>query len=179
MQWIFTGFTPFLDFDFNPSWDAAQAAAEALSGQAHLLEVTFEDAARDAERLVAPNTRLVMIGLGSNRLRVEFERFAHNIEGTSGRLITDAPLALETSFDTRELSDDWNEDGGSLRAGVSRDAGDYVCNALFFHALWLGRDLKNFEAIFVHIPMIDADDAQVVGRRLARTFANKLKDIDF
>lgn len=171
MQWIFTGFTPFLDFDFNPSWDAAQAAANELSGQAHLLEVTFEDARKDAERLVAPDTRLIMIGLGSNRFRVDFERFAHNIEGCCASLITGAPLALETAMDTRALSDHWNQDVGQLRAGVSRDAGDYVCNALFYHALWLGRDVANFQAIFVHIPMIDSEEAQWVGRRLARTFA--------
>jgi len=171
MRWVFTGFTPFLEHDFNPSWPAAEAAAEALSGEAHLLQVTFEDAALDAANLVASDTRLIMFGLAAARTNLEFERFAHNIQGEDGVLVPDGPLALQTSLPLKSWQNTWNLSADLPQAAISRDAGDYVCNALYYHALWLGCSLENFECVFVHLPTLNEVNARAVGQRVAEVCA--------
>lgn len=169
MKLVVTGFEAFGEHTYNPSWEAAQGFVGAVapnarfeSVEAHLLKVTFEEALRDAQEFVGADTTLISFGLAANRDKIEFERFAHNAF-ERGYLVEGAPCALETGLPIFDWRDAWNAAGPGLEARVSRDAGDYVCNALYFHALRLGRGVQGFDAVFVHIPMMGAEKARELG----------------
>lgn len=169
MKLVVTGFEAFGEHTYNPSWEAAQGFVGAVapnarfeSVEAHLLKVTFEEALRDAQEFVGADTTLISFGLAANRDKIEFERFAHNAF-ERGYLVEGAPCALETRLPIFDWRDAWNAAGPGLEARVSRDAGDYVCNALYFHALRLGREVEGFDAVFVHIPMMSAEKARELG----------------
>ena len=178
---VWTGFEPFLEYDYNPSWDVAQTAAESLDAQAHQLPVDFESAS-DAHRAYEGDSTpglLVHVGVAARRDYVAFERFAHNVHGvrddrpqtSEGRdeLVPHGPLAMQTEVLLGRLVDRYVEYGSAdlPRAEISRDAGTYVCNAAYYHSL------RAFEGspvnvLFIHIPMMDVERARRLGMHLAR-----------
>ena len=171
MEFVFTGFQPFLEHDHNPSWDAAQAAANAAGARAYELEVTFDAAATDAAWLVSSDRATVMFGLAAQSRDIRFERFAHNVK-TDGplmesRLEDRADLIRETTWDTGALARAWNTNAARLglpAAALSRDAGNYVCNALYWHTL--GRSGAQNPALFVHIPNVTPAVAAQIGEQV-------------
>jgi len=176
MEYQFTGFQPFLEHTFNPSWDAATAAAEVFASRAYELEVTFEAAKRDAAWLVQPGRCVVMFGLAAKSQDIRFERFAHNLRGTApleeGPLDDVEDMLRETSLDIGSLAKAWDEEAiehGLPRAAISRDAGNYVCNAIYWHAL--GACEGDAQALFIHIPPVTPETAKEIGQRLARLLA--------
>jgi pyroglutamyl-peptidase len=176
LEYQFTGFQPFLAHAYNPSWDAATAAAEALASRAYELEVTFEAAERDAAWLVQPGRCVVMFGLAAKSVDVRFERFAHNVRGIApleeGPLDDSEDTLRETAVDIGALAMAWDEVAlkhGLPRAALSRDAGNYVCNAIYWHAL--GACENDAQALFVHIPPVTPEIAKEIGQRLAGLLA--------
>lgn len=188
---VVTGFGPFLDHSTNPSWDVAQAFADALSeehdARADRIDVTHREAAQFADSVDfnAGQVLMVHFGLAARREQLSLERFAHNCRGdipdeSSHQdqfpyLKPDGPLALDTKLRVEELSAWWHDAGAAeltaLQARVSRDVGDYVCNTLYYHSL-AAVDAHRAsggaaEALFVHVPPMDACHARVVGARLA------------
>ncbi len=173
MEYQFTGFQPFLEHTYNPSWEAASAAAEVFASRAYELEVTFEAAKRDAAWLVQPGRCVVMFGLAAKSVDVRFERFAHNLQGIApleeGPLDDSEDTLRETSVDIGALAKAWDEEAmkhGLPRAAISRDAGNYVCNAIYWHALGACED--DAQALFIHIPPVTPEIAKEIGQRLAR-----------
>jgi len=176
LEYQFTGFQPFREHTYNPSWDAAAAAAEVLASRAYELEVTFEAAERDAAWLVQSGRCVVMFGLSAKSWNVQFERFAHNLRGIApleeGPLDDSEDVLRETSLDISALAKAWDEEAlkhGLPRAALSRDAGNYVCNAIYWHALGACKD--DAQALFVHIPPVTPEIAKEIGQRLARLLA--------
>lgn len=173
MNVLFTGFEPFGKLDYNPSWDAAAAAAEAFGGVAELLEVTW-DAARDAVRQSSEFDLAVHFGVAAERQAPCLERYAHNTRSDllrAAQLVDDGPHAIECSLPLNALVEVLSNATGDAWY-VSDDAGTYVCNATLYHALWqLGAD----RAMFVHVPMLSPEDA----RSLGRAVANALKSPEF
>lgn len=181
---VFTGFEPFLEYDYNPSWDIASAAADELGAQAHELPVGFEAARRAHEVLVDDGMPgiLVHVGLAARYEFVKFERFAHNVLG--GRddveqtrdghdaLVDGSDLALQTRLHLGPLVERFNEMSSAEGppAEISRDAGTFVCNAAYYHSLLAFRD-SPVDVLFVHVPMVDPDAAKVLGRNLARALS--------
>lgn len=166
---VCTGFGPFADVSYNPSWDCAQAAAELCGGVAELLPVTL-DAAR-AQVSSAPEAALrVHFGVARRRDVVSLERFAHNWwrdlgEERACRIAEEGPAAVESALPL----DDWAADldgSAGLRWQVSHDAGLYVCNATLY---WTLR--RTTDAVFVHVPPVDADVAGEIGRAVGEFVA--------
>jgi pyroglutamyl-peptidase len=195
LQVLITGFGPFLDHARNPSWEVAQSFAEALSDSFSVsceqLPVTYADAARFAERMaVEQGQRLVVhFGLAAERTEISLERYAHNCRGPTPDeseptrydwpdvVVPDGPTALETRLDVRELAaklDQTSHHG----ARVSRDVGEYVCNAIYYHSLRAVSFAKQAdrpaEALFVHVPPLDSTDAESVGTRFGQIFRDHL-----
>ncbi|MBA2663606.1 MAG: hypothetical protein H0U74_15055 [Bradymonadaceae bacterium] len=161
---IFTGFAPFDVHDYNPSWDVARAAADAMAGavgaagefahvDAHLLGVDFDTAERFARQALGEPCDgprlLVHIGLAARRTCVAFEHAAHNrrsdVSGAElsdancpGELVEGAPGRLQTALLVDELVARFEAliQGKNLpRAELSQDCGAYVCNATYYHSL--------------------------------------------
>lgn len=191
---LITGFGPFLQHRRNPSWDVARACASQLQGEYALdceqVAVTYAAAERYAARAPWARESLVVLhfGLSAGGDAARVERYAHNCRGVTpdetGRsdwpdcLIDGGPTALETRFDTRALAAELDE---ALEVPVrpSRDVGEYVCNAIYYHSLLRARAARRqgrlARALFVHIPPLDEAAAADFGRRFAPYFRAHLE----
>ena len=162
---FFTGFEPWDTVTFNPSWDAAQGAAEELATGCARLSVDFETARKVLDVPPPETSLLVMFGVAVRRDQICLERYAHNTDPNDEKLQKRGPVARETNLDLRPLT---TEKIGDFDVVISRDPGDFVCNATYFHALKTTR----YESVFVHIPMMDSETARMVGTQIARRFKN-------
>lgn len=168
---LFTGFEPFGRNVFNPSAIVAEEAARTTAGAYELLEVTF-DSARRAAAQAAEFEFVVHVGLAAATDWIRLERFGHNLRMVSDdpaeendpdavMRLDDGPLARETSFELGGLRRGLLEADWDVRHW--RDAGTYVCNALYYHSLAV-----NPRALFVHVPAWSREEAASFGRDLGR-----------
>lgn len=157
---LLTGFGPFPGAPVNPT-EAIIAKAAAPDGARTLVLSTQYDAVPGALEAAArekPNV-VVMTGLAAAADRVRIELLARN-EIAPGRpdasgkvwndgvIEQDGPEALDTTADLPALFEALQ--GADVDYEISRDAGGYVCNFAYFHAL------RRFEAariVFVHLPL--------------------------
>jgi pyroglutamyl-peptidase len=194
---IFTGFEPFGGHAYNPSWTAARAAARVCTGahltaQARQLPVTFEVARAAPAAIFAeiPATHAALVlhlGLAAGRDAVCLERYAHNTRGhtadNAGAVGTlaapydvledEGPAARETLMPLELLIELMGELGQA--AALTRDPGDYVCNATYYAALAEVERRRAAglaaDALFVHVPSLSAAQADAVGQVLGRAVA--------
>ena len=167
---LLTGFEPFLDVAVNPSSALVEAflaqPPEGLELSGGVLPVSIErlPAAYDALLEAAPRPPRALVALGVQReASFRLERFAraelHSAQADNdgvlaqGVTLEGAPL-LETSFDLEPLAAALAAAGaGSVR--VSEDAGGYVCERTYHHALTRAAE-RGIPAVFLHIPPVDA-----------------------
>lgn len=194
---VVTGFGPFGDHDYNPSWDVARRLADDVdAADARLLSVTFRVAAQftgayleavDTDR----PTLFIHLGVTSRRDGVCFERRAHNHRGDTPD-VDEQKKAIElpdrqplvegerprrsTPLDVLKLRDAYEVHRLDTQpAGVvSEDCGTYVCNALYYHTLraceTARRSQTPADGVFVHIPDISKRRTGELGGTLAAAF---------
>jgi pyroglutamyl-peptidase len=104
-----------------------------------------------------------MTGQAARRAVVCVERFAHNLDDATApdndgalrralRISRAAPEWLETMASVRTIARAIKEAG--IPARVSRNAGGFVCNHLYFGALqYLSEKKSAIPAVFVHLPV--------------------------
>jgi pyroglutamyl-peptidase len=166
---LVTGFEPFGGETVNASWEAAQK----LEGWRHgdtvavtrLLPCAYDASVKklvNAIETLRPDA-LLMTGQAARRAVVCVERFAHNLDDATApdndgalrrglRISRGAPDWLEASSSVRTIASAINEAGISAR--VSRNAGAFVCNHLYFGALqYLSEKRSAIPAVFVHLPV--------------------------
>jgi pyroglutamyl-peptidase len=170
MRVIITGFGPFPGAPFNPSAALARALARRrrpafadLDRAAHVFATTYAAVDRDLPKLFARKPDLVlMFGLAGRRRHVCIETRARNAASLlfpdaggyrprNGVIARGGPAARSGNAAFAALA-------GATRtaeapARLSRDAGRYLCNYLYWRALERagnGRPLVQF----VHIPPI-------------------------
>ena len=115
----------------------------------------------------------VHVGLAEGRSKINLESTARNSVGDrpdeaglvfdADELLADAEPRRTTPLEVDALVERLSRehaDSDLPGAVASDDAGDYVCNALFFHALGCA------DALFVHVPPLTPGDARRVGRSL-------------
>ena len=155
---LVTGFEPFGANDVNPS----ALIAEALDGV--VLPVSFARASGVLRTVIAERAPelVVCFGLAADRATISVERFAHNFDetdaidnegaGGSGSAIDRAgPLALPSSLPVDAIVAALLAE--EIPAAVSRDAGGYLCNHIFY---MLMRSLSDgARGGFVHVPPLD------------------------
>lgn len=165
---LITGFGPFPGVPDNPSaWLAETLAGETRHAagtlQAEILPTSWESVAALTPSLFEAFKPDIMIhfGLCQRAQGFRIERSAHNrvalradIGGAlpaSRSVLADGPARLDTRFPAASLAAHLRAHG--LEAAVSRSAGRYLCNFLYYRALaWASRQDKPTSAIFVHIP---------------------------
>ncbi len=187
---VLTGFETFGEHASNPSGAFALAATASLAASGYdahhaLLPVTWEAAARAPYDLSPAGALLIHCGLAAGRDGVHLERGADNRAGSTpdndgvvaqGDLEEGAPARLTTSLDLDALARALTGELSSantltpLRAHLSDDAGDYVCNAIYYRAL----QARSGEALFVHIQQMTSADAARAGRAFAAALASIL-----
>jgi pyroglutamyl-peptidase len=155
---LLTGFEPFGEHAVNPS----QLIAEELGGV--VLPVSYARAAGGLRRALDERDPdlVVAFGLADDRDAVTPERFAHNLDeadrtdndearGSGAEIDPAGPIAYRSTLPVDEIVAALC--AHDIPAAVSRDAGGYLCNHLFYvlmHSLKPGRS-----GGFVHVPPLD------------------------
>lgn len=163
MRALVTGFEPWAEHAVNPS----QLIAEALDGV--VLPVSY---ARAADTLRAALDErdpevVVCFGLAAGDTKISVERFAHNLDeadgvdndgaaGSGAEIDPAGPLALRSTLPVDQIVAALRE--ADIPAGVSRDAGGYMCNHVFYALM---QALKpGCLGGFVHVPSLEALDRE-------------------
>ena len=149
------GFEPFGKHEVNPS----QLIAEELDGV--VLPVSYRRGADELRRTLDERDAEIVIafGLADDREAITPERFAHNLDeadqidnddasGSGAEIEAAGPLAYRSTLPVDEIVAALR--AHELPAAVSRDAGGYLCNHVFYvlmHTLKPGR-----MGGFVHVP---------------------------
>jgi pyroglutamyl-peptidase len=166
---LVTGFEPFGGESVNASWEAAQKLEGWRHGDAaavaRLLPCAYDASVKtllSAMETLRPHA-LLMTGQAARRAVVCVERFAHNLDDATAadndgalrralRISRAAPEWLEARVSVRSIASAIKEAG--IPARVSRDAGGFVCNHLYFAALqYLSEKRSAIPAVFVHLPV--------------------------
>jgi pyroglutamyl-peptidase len=187
---LITGFEPFGGETVNASWEAAQK----LEGWRHgdtvaatrLLPCAYDASVKTLIRAIEtlrPDA-LLMTGQAARRGIVSVERFAHNLDDAKApdnegvqrrglRISRAAPDWLEAAASVRIIARAINEAG--IQARMSRNAGAFVCNHLYFGALqYLGEKKSTIPAVFVHLPVTPEQSPQGASER--RLMPNEAAD---
>lgn len=150
---LVTGFGDFGAVVGNPSAKLAQDCGRPFK----VLEVSYKAVDEFIAQLDASTfDHLLMMGVATGRDRFSIELFARNWKSNApdvrgvqaeGRIDEQAPLLLESEL--------WNGENTSKivisdhHVSISMDAGEYLCNYLYFRAL---SKLPPSQVGFVHVP---------------------------
>lgn len=152
MPLLITGFTAFGAFEKNPSEEVARQAAAALGASFAPIEVSFAAAENFIDSLLPhPPTALIMLGVAGRASKIRLESIARNHIGPTPdvRNITRGPNPISAThppalpsnlFTTHSVT--------SPLVEPSQDAGDYLCNFIYFTAL----SRLTIPVGFIHIP---------------------------
>jgi pyroglutamyl-peptidase len=148
---LVTGFERWGEHDSNPS----QLVAERLGGV--VLPVSYARATEALRAAIDERNPEIVIGFGLAETRdtVSIERFAHNLDessttdndaanGSGAEIDPAGPLALRSTLPVDAIVAALNDAG--IPAEVSRDAGGFLCNHVFYRLLQLR------SGGFVHVP---------------------------
>jgi len=180
---LVTGFEPFGGETVNASWEAARRLEGWRCGDhaavALMLPCVYDasvDAFAEAFERLKPHAAL-MTGQASRRGLVCVERFARNVANAAtpdnrgvvrgAAALDSGPERLETTVPVGEIARAIRAAG--VRARVSTNAGDYVCNHLYYGALAFMRRVSPMTpAVFLHLPATpEQTPARASRRRLS------------
>lgn len=181
MRLLLTGFEPFGGETVNPSADVARLLADdpppGVELRTATLPVAFGpdvEAAWPLWDAFSPDLFLMLGQGGGPAIRIE--RYAHNLRreremkegklvpcGHDAPILTGEPVAYETPLPVLALEAALREAG--IPGVASRDAGDYVCNHLYYRALHRTETERlPVQALFLHLPFLPEQAARHPGQ---------------
>jgi pyroglutamyl-peptidase len=190
---LVTGFEPFGGETLNASWEAAQRLEGWRFGDytaaARLLPCAYDASVKELVKAIEAlrPEAIVMAGQAGRRAVITVERFARNLDDSSApdnagvlrraiRISAAGPDRLEATTSVTAIVHAIRAAGIPVR--VSRNAGAFVCNHLYFGALEHLRSLKRpIPAVFMHLPITPEQTAKVARARplAAATAAEALR----
>jgi len=164
---LVTGFEPFGGETVNASWEAARKLdgwRGGFNAVARLLPCAYDASVNELVRAIEDlrPEAVLMTGQAARRSVVCVERFARNLDdaavpdnlGALRRAVAisrGAPERLEAAAPVDAIAQAIRAAG--IPARVSRSAGGFVCNHLYYGALQYLRDMgRPARAVFVHLP---------------------------
>jgi pyroglutamyl-peptidase len=187
---LVTGFEPFGGEAVNASWEAARKLDGWRLGEfaavARLLPCAYDASVKELVRAIETlkPEAVLMTGQAAQRAVVCVERFARNLDDAAApdnlghlrngvAIAEGAPERLEAAAPVKAIAGAIREAG--IPARVSRSAGGFVCNHLYFGALQYLRDTgRATPAVFVHLPATPGQTPPASSaRRLASADAAK------
>jgi pyroglutamyl-peptidase len=185
---LITGFGPFPGAPFNPSAALAKALARrrrpALAGierVVHVFATTYASVDRDLPKLLAKKPDVVlMFGVAGRRRQLCIETRARNAVSLlfpdasghrplRGVIKLRGPAALSGNAPFARLAG-----AAGTKAQISRDAGSYLCNYVYWRALEQVRGTRPLVQ-FVHIPPVGTKPRQRRRSKKPPTLAQLLK----
>ncbi len=166
---LITGFEPFGGETVNASWEAAKKLEGwrrgGFTAVARLLPCAYDSSVKKLiqEIEAIQPAALLMAGQAARRAVICVERFAHNLDDATApdndgdlrralRISRAAPEWVEASISVSAIAKVMKDAG--IPARVSRNAGAFVCNHLYFGALqYLSDKRLAIPAVFVHLPV--------------------------
>ena len=165
---LVTGFEPFGGETVNASWEAARKlegwGVGEFAAVARLLPCAYDASVKELIRAIEtlrPDA-VLMTGQAARRGVVCVELFAHNRDDAAApdnlgvvrnalAISEGAPERLEAAAPVKAIAAAIRKAG--IPARVSRSAGSFVCNHLYFGALqYLREKGRATPAVFVHLP---------------------------
>ncbi|NJL03389.1 MAG: pyroglutamyl-peptidase I [Chloroflexaceae bacterium] len=165
---LLTGFEPFGRLSANPTQTLMQAIADAAPSGVRLhtavLPVTYAEAWTHLHHLLRQHQPQIVVctGLAVQAETLRLERYAHNRVSTSvadnvgnvpssAVIVPNAPDTYPTTLPVAQILVTLPAAG--IAIAPSDDAGDYVCNYVYFHALHhLAHHAPHVACGFVHVP---------------------------
>lgn len=165
---LLTGFGPFRNHGENPSEILVQNLSTVFSRQSNIhtliLPTEYKRSWDMLEHAITDyNPDIVLsFGLAARRKHICLESTAFNSASTNladasgytphkNVLITGAPSFYKSNLPLARIEKSLRNQGHKVR--ISRDAGDYVCNATLFKLLHHAKKEKpDMKATFIHIP---------------------------
>jgi len=184
---LLTGFGPFPRAPVNPT--VALVARLARIGRrhgidcvAHVFDTSYAAVDRELPALIAAHRpdAIVMFGLAAGRKAVSVEAFARNRASSSfpdaaratprrGTIAPGAPASVRGRAPFIRLIAAAR--ATRVRAALSRNAGNYLCNYVYWRALEAAAQPGGPRlAVFVHVPSVAAKFRPRAGRRRGRRF---------
>ena len=150
-----TGFTAFSTHSLNPTEILANKYKGRRDINAEVVPVSYSKSAECAKSI--EGKVLLMMGLAAGRKEISLERFAWNerkasIPDNDGvlyegkKIADDGEERLETDIDIVEIERRLKEEG--IPVYISTDPGRYVCNNIYYTALYSRKE----PSLFVHFP---------------------------
>ena len=170
MKILITGFGAFPGAPFNPTTALVARVAGAARRRgvqciAHVFETRFAVVDRELPALIATHRphAILMFGLAADRKQVCIETLAHNrlaasSPDASGAVPRRAVIAPGAAPRRRGRAPFGRLVAAARASGIaatpSTDAGDYLCNYLYWHALGTAAKPGGPRlAVFVHVPL--------------------------
>jgi pyroglutamyl-peptidase len=191
MRVLITGFGPFPGAPFNPSAALAKALARrrrpALAGierATHVFATTYASVDRELPKLFAQKPDVVLLfGVAGRRRHICIETRARNavsllFPDASGRrqqhgvIVLRGPAALKGNVPFASLAGATR--GHAFPARLSRDAGSYLCNYVYWRALEQVRGSRPLVQ-FVHVPLVSAKPRPQRRSKMPPSLAQLLK----
>ncbi|MHA7239121.1 pyroglutamyl-peptidase I [Arthrobacter sp. TMS1-12-1] len=165
---LLTGFEPFGGESTNPSWQAAQRAAELLGGQgleavAVQVPCVFGRSIEVLEGALGQYDPgiVLCVGQAGGRERISLERVAINVDDAripdnaglqpiDEPVVAGGPAAYFSTLPVKACAE--AVAGLGIPAEVSQTAGTYVCNHLFYGLMDLLADRQGTRGGFIHVP---------------------------
>ena len=141
-----TGFTAFSTHSLNPTEILVNKYKDRMDINAEVVPVSYSKSAEIAKRI--EGKALLMMGLAAGRKEISLEKFAWNERKAS---IPDNDGVL---YEGEKIADDGEErleteiDIVEIERRISTDPGRYVCNNIYYTALYSRKE----PSLFVHFP---------------------------
>jgi len=169
MKILVTAFEPFGSNALNSSQEVAALLPDAIGECVvvrELLPVDFRTAGKQLRSLIEWHAPDVVLMLGQSRkfAGLSIERVALNLMDTANPdnsgyspvnevIHADGATAYLTTFPVRELTEGCHQKG--IAAQISNSAGTYVCNCVYYEALYLiAKNRLPVQVLFIHLPFI-------------------------
>lgn len=156
---IITGFGSFGNVQSNPTEKLINSLKDELAEELYqffVLPVSYNHCNSWSEQNISSSTQLVIhFGVSAKSQIIQLEKRGHNITGCSpdiegvadsGKIVEGLPGTIETGIDTARLRKELNANG--FPCEVSENAGDYLCNYIYFKSLIIVPE----KVLFVHVP---------------------------
>ncbi|MDQ2985732.1 MAG: hypothetical protein M3R13_03285 [Armatimonadota bacterium] len=154
-----TAFGPFGKFKDNPSEVVARMV---FGDRVAVLPVSFSAVDEFLDQLPGDATHLLMLGVSVNARNLQIERTARDKIGS----LPDIDGCVRERAGAWEIQGALFENAGPTDCWIeSFDAGDYLCNYIYYGAT---RKLSHIKAGFVHLPPFTVLSAALQAVRLRR-----------
>lgn len=158
-----TGFTVFSNHSVNPTELLVNKFSSLRYINATVVPVSFQKSSAVAKEI--EGSVLLMMGLAAGRKEISLERYGWNerratipdsdgIVGKGEKIVENGKERLETTVDIYELEKRLKD--LSIPVKISTDPGRYVCNNIYYTALYS----STRPSLFVHFPLLEDMDEQ-------------------